>query len=521
MAQNIEKQFTEAFANFQDELSVLQILQSSVGCANSCEMCSQWASSWITRITRDSMVQIFSGLKRLRKNVNPWLWERRFHKPWIIFPYLDTDVGSDPNLDLIIKSLWRDFCCKTRISTVWFSRHNEWLQKMHHRIANELGQYIEGFRISITPYTENFYSEEYPQDIANLLDLYLPVIESQWVGRDIFACELRFPPFVQNSEVITWFFWDRFFIRSWNYLFIADSWNISITNNEIVGMDRWTVQFKEPMITGKIYLFDGLSDLSIEDILLRQNYTHWNLCKATNIDGEVYAVNPLFQIDGHFQAIHFFPKTNTRNKSGVIDSRRPFLNAMIDYKTWRQVSWKAKLVNGDIDDFLSFLRSYISINAWTKELRDFWGKEILPVIYVIARIIKLSRLADDMFFDPKFVVDTWHIVNQGRARHIFRWLISKSDEPLTINEMKWYAMENSIGSARGAVYRLAPIPLNSGWIRNIIRAKSGLILSWLHHKWLQPIPEKTHFVPIDIERTFFPKRDIISNFGIPWLSKHG
>ena len=522
--QEVESQISQGISRFQQELWMLQILQSSVGCANSCDMCSQWASAGITRVTRDSLALILSALKKSRwidsSQFGPLIWQERTHKPWIIFPYLDTDVGSDPNLDLIVGTLGKDFGCKTRISTVWFSRHNKWLQKMHNIIVRELRGYIEGFRISITPYTENFYLEDYPYDLANLLNTYLPVIESQWVGRDVFACELRFPPFVQNEDVDMWLFWGRFFIRSGDYFFITDSQHDYIPDNNIDRVEKRTVHLKEPMIPGKMYIFDGLSGLSVAEILKHPANMEWDICKVKNIDWDIFAVNPIFTQEWYFQAVHFLPKTTTRKKSGIIDSRRPFLNAMLDYKSWKNVSWKTKLTNGDIDDFLIFLQRYIDLHAWTQLWKSFWNKEILSVIFVTARAIKLSHLDDDKFFDPKFLVDTGHIVNQGRAKHLFQWLVSKTDEPITVNEMKWYGMENSIGSERGIVYRLAPIPLDSSWIRNIVRAHSGLILSWLHHKWLQPIPEKTYLIPANIDTTFSTKREVISQFGIPWLPQN-
>ncbi len=499
---------------------MLQIFQSSVGCANSCAMCSQWASSWVTRLTRNSLSRVLGWLKKVVEVKNwerwPLLGQNRSHKPWIIFPYLDTDVGSDPNLGYLVEILWKNFGCKTRISTVGFSRHNKALQEMHKDIASRLRQLIEGFRISLTPYTENFFSEDYPLDIVNLLDIYLPLIGDRWVWRDVFACELRFPPFIQLWDVEIWIFWWRFFIRSSDYCFIADNeW--SVPESKISHIESTKVQFDRPGIIWKIYSWNGLSVRKLEELIITEDYQEAQLYYLKNVDWDLFAVNPLVS-EMWFHALHFLPKTLTRKQAGVINSTRPFMNAMIEYKKLKGIDWRSKLKWWNIDDFLIFFRNYIQIHAHPDILRNFWTDQIFPVILVASEIIKRSRIDDDVFFDPGFLVDTWHIVNQWRAKGIFCGLVSRSDEPITVNEMKGYADRNSIWTSRGIIYRLSPVVSSGvGGLRNIVRGGSGLVLSGLHHKWLQPIPEKTHLISADIETEFTPKSKIIWEFGLPWL----
>jgi hypothetical protein len=514
----LEQQIFDGISPFKEELSMLQILQSSVGCANLCEMCSQGASPWVTRITRNSLSGVLRGLKRITDMYGKeWvlLGENRTHKPWIIFPYLDTDVGSDPNLGYMVETLWRDFQCKTRISTVGFSRHNKKLQEMHTDIANRLRNSVEGFRISLTPYTAHFFSDDYPVDISNLINTYLPLIESQWVGRDVFACELRFPPFIQLSDVEVWLFHGRFFIRSGDYCFIAD-YSDTVYQSVISGLRDKKVEFDHPGVPGKIYLWNGFSAKGIDQIIETSFCREANIYHVKNIDWDVFSINPLAD-ETWFHAIHFLPRSSTRTHSGIIDSTRPFMNAMIAYKRLRWFQTNTKLEWWNIEDFMSFFSAYIQNHTHSQALCNFWNNEIFPVILLASKIIKWSHISDDAFFDPKFLVDTWGIVNQGRAKHIFQWLVSQNDEPITINEMKGYAVENSLGTSRGIIYRIAPVPMNSGGLRNLIRWKSGLVLSGLHHKWLQPIPEKTHFIPADIETTFTPRQKILTEFGIPWL----
>jgi hypothetical protein len=73
---------------------------------------------------------------------------------------------------------------------------------------------VEGFRVSLTPYTANFFEDDYAQDISNLLTTYEPLIHNHGVGRDVFALELRFPPFIQTGDVESGLFEGRFYIKS-------------------------------------------------------------------------------------------------------------------------------------------------------------------------------------------------------------------------------------------------------------------------------------------------------------------
>lgn len=521
------KRIAEAILPLMDKIDRLQIFQSTVWCGNTCAMCSQGASTGITRIEQINILDILAALKG---NVE-WilgttkLWFNRIHKPGIIFPYLDNDCWSDPNLLTIIRVLWEDFWSKVRISTVGYSRHNKQLQEMHRKIAEEMYIYIDGFRLSITPYTAHFFSEDYIADIANLLYTYRNLIIRQWTWRDKFACELRWPPFIEIWEVEAGLWKWRFYIRSWNYCFLAKDAN-QIKKTKIKAVIDRQVQFDDGPLEWYLFKKDWLEEMSMVDIDLLSCKEDASLYYLENIDGDLYAINPLFKKDGSFSAIHFLPKTDSRTSWWVLDSTRPFLNAMLQYK--RESFWidsKDKLKNGDIDHFINFLQTYIRQAWYTSSYRQFLEEKIFPIIFVISQAIKLSGLGDDYFFDPGFLVDTGHIVNQGRARSLFEWLVSQDDEPITVNEMKWYGDKNSTWSERGTVYRIAPTPIN--WytgMRNTITSEQGLIIGWLHHKWLQSIPEETYVFDVPIKKLYIPRTEIIKSFGIPglpFINQHG
>lgn len=516
------KEIAATMRSVTQNLSRLQIFQATVWCGNICAMCSQWAASWVTRLKPKSILDIFAAIK---SNL-VWITEKqklgnlRTHKPGVIFPYLDNDCWSDPNLSNIIQILWQDFWCRTRISTVGYSRHNKFLQQMHKSIAEKLPMFVDGIRVSITPYTAHFFTEEYAIDIANLLSTYSHFIEQRWTWRDTFACEVRYPPFIELWEVETGLWKQRFYIRSGNYCFLASKPWTTPNKNWVNGISNRRVLFAEAPLEWQLFKKDNEASLSINELVSNTVGEKSLLYHLDNIDGSVYAVNPLFGEDGSFSAIHFLPETRSRKNAWVIDNTRPFLNAMLEYKVRHfNIHQKARLDSNDIDRFMIFLSSYIQTAWYTKSYIKFVQEKILPVIQVIAKSISLSTLENNYFFDPNFLVDTWHIVNQGRAKDLFQWLVSENDEPITINEMKWYGNENSTGSQRGTVYRIAPTPISwYAWMRNTDKSKNGLLVGWLHHKWLQAIPEETSIINIPIEKVYIPRSEIIKSFGIPGLS---
>ncbi|MDQ3239450.1 MAG: hypothetical protein M3P33_02915 [bacterium] len=94
----------EAFAK-------LQYLQPQVGCFNRCAFCSQSAGSDIWQFTEKGLADLFIGLRtaidlrfperiELGQKIG---FERRSHRPGVLFPYLDNDIASYPYLDTYIK----------------------------------------------------------------------------------------------------------------------------------------------------------------------------------------------------------------------------------------------------------------------------------------------------------------------------------------------------------------------------------------------------------------------------------
>lgn len=138
--------------------------------------------------------------------------------------------------------------------------------------------------------------------------------------------------------------------------------------------------------------------------------------KLKNIDGIYYAVNSDFQGDGKFEAIHIYPKTESRNISGYNNATRFLLNAILEYKKQHNIQRREQFENAtweDIDNILQILHiknhEYQDIDA---SISEHIQKNIIPLVESYIKILKNANLPPSLFFHPAFTIDTGQIVNQ-------------------------------------------------------------------------------------------------------------
>ena len=145
----LEKMPIEMFAKMRH-------FQPQIGCLNACRICSKFAkanvSGWNEKRIRNVIAAIKCVVAKYR-NCKPYIvWDREEHRNGVIFSYLDNDIGNYSYLYEFIKIAYEELGVKTRISTVGFSRHNEYIVKMHERInAVDVLDALGGVRLSFTP----------------------------------------------------------------------------------------------------------------------------------------------------------------------------------------------------------------------------------------------------------------------------------------------------------------------------------------------------------------------------------
>jgi hypothetical protein len=540
---------------------MVQYITSQTGCPNICDFCSQGAATDVWRLDSRSLLNVFSAFKTVdhilqeqhgavNSNSRSLLANSESrHKPGVVFLYHDTDVASDINMYTMVKHLYNDFGLKSRVSTVSWSRHNEGLNLMHQMIAEQFPDAIDGFRVSITPYTDGVTErgsrtskEEYIADVANLLTIYTPLIEKIGIGKNNFGMELRFAPMVhtQDNQILDTEYKGRHLIKVGDLLAISSNESQELKTTEIIGFDNKNPEYSEEGVDYIIVRNNSLNDESLnvfdlaDEIIDQQNPSSLigqkiaKLYRFINIDGPYYAFDPKFNEEG-FRSIHIYPETLSR-KAGFNDATRYFLNAVIEYKKEKGLSRKADFSWAtweDVNNLLDIVEAECRNLEKTSLLSaNHIRSNILPIISMQAEILKLANFPPSLFFDTGFTVDTGQIVNQGRAIRQFKGLVSTPDTPMNPHEERGYGI-NSFASRRGNVWKISPLPnftdaiaskigLRNKGMKDKVTGNGKLMFSPLDWKTLSPIVEQAYTIDgVKIDRVTL--KHARGNFLLPGL----
>lgn len=464
-----------------EALQRLQILQPAIGCLNRCNFCSQEAGPVTRELGAESLRAIMGGLRGAMLAMGlDRVGGDRAHKDGVIFPYLDNDIGSYPHLVDYLVGM-RSLGGRTRISTVGWSRHNAELQSMHTTIARGYIDDIDGIRFSFTPYTHGWRTsqQEYVADFGNALATYLPLFEQKGVGRRTACIELRFAPDIQLGEVEYSTVGPYSVINCEEYSLISRQSDLDEADNSFIaamGDDGPILSgpgIEAVQILGRHEEFDAEALTRIfetaptekpavsEDLGLLTHKGRMHVFQ--NADGPYFCFNPLRNPqDGTFTATHYYPRTQTRDVSGVLDASRPFLNNLLEIKRKNGIDVRDDY-NGATDSDIIFLlesmRAEAEILGRFSERRQLYIHErVIPLIEGLCSAMTTAGLAAADIFRYGLVVDTGVIVNQGKAITEFKGLATKRDMPMTPNEEKGYG-DVSQSSVRGNTWRIAPIAI--------------------------------------------------------------
>ncbi|MFD0446008.1 hypothetical protein ACFQ10_32210 [Streptomyces indonesiensis] len=327
-----------------DAFTRLQYLAPQVGCFNGCAMCSQGAGRDIWSLTQEGLTGLFTALAGVAAERSLAIASGRIHRPGVVFPYLDNDIGSYPHLDHYAQ-LARDVLgVKLRISTVGYSRHSARLAAMHQHLVKEFTGAFDGIRFSVTPYTLGFTGrfgvdrQAYIEDLAAALRTYRPLLDVLGHGATTAACELRFAPLVGIGELTD--------ARIDGHHVLATGPHLLISHERTDGELPETVieSLDEPLYSepGAPYLHIT-SDIAPPTAATVQAALTGTLSvphrartvrlhRFSNADGPYFAADPNFHPDGTFTTLHLYPATAVRPNSGYTDATRPLLNTLLAHK---------------------------------------------------------------------------------------------------------------------------------------------------------------------------------------------
>ncbi|MBQ3474717.1 MAG: hypothetical protein IJH20_00885 [Bacilli bacterium] len=458
------KQFIKMPESF---FSKLRHFQPQIGCLNSCSICSKYASTNVSEWNEERIRNVIAAIKySTPRHEKPLIvWDRNNHRNGVIFSYLDNDVGFYKNLDSFIEILYRELGVKTRISTVGFSRHNSYLNKMHSRISN-YQEKLGGVRLSFTPYTIGwacnntlFDRKEYEKDMINFLKIYKTYYDYIGSGSRKFCIELRYKPFVVIDEVIMFNYNQRKIIYVDKYLFVSKDKNIRFKNTKIkdpfnhrLSLDNDGLVFDKIVLTKRLNSKKEIIDYLNNHYDVEKNVT---IYRVKNRDGYYYSINPVMNDSGSY-GLYIYPKTENRLRSGYINVERYFLNSIFEYKKKMNLSSRDQFIDAswdDVNNVVNLIKKK-TINRDEREV-EYINNEILPMINTYINVLKKSNYSPSVFFDKNFTIDTGIICNLGRAIHEFKGLVSVENEPLTLNHERNYGNSNSTMTVEGSVWRLS------------------------------------------------------------------
>ncbi len=464
-----------------EALDNTQILQPAIGCINRCNFCSQLAGATTREMSAETLRTVIGGIRgALLNHERSMIGRERLHKPGVIFPYLDNDIGSYPHLNDLIVGV-DSLGGRTRISTVSWSRHNDGLQAMHENIAANHADKIDGVRFSLTPYTYGMRTnhQEYIADFANAVKTYQPLIDEKGVSRRFACVEMRFRPDVTLTPLVHENVGDYTVIKGDDYALVTTEEINQMTQVESV--DGMTPHLSTDgtlslQLIGDVAnldkeqldsLFhetrpgDGIKEFEAEGLLARQGSAYL----FENAEGPYYCFEPLRQPNGNFEGVHFYPITAGRKTSGILDASRPLQNAIVKYKDSYGISAREDFEATTFDDVNAVYRNILAetttLYRYAPHRAEYVRSEVLPLVRDAISILQQAELSSDYFFAYGFLIDTGVIVNQGKALSEFKGLASAADMPLTPNEEKGYGSVSQ-SSNRGISWRIAPVEMVSG-----------------------------------------------------------
>lgn len=475
----------EALRGVPDEaLTRLQYLEPATGCFNQCSFCSQGAGREVWQLTPKGLEDLFRALGTRAQERGLRIARDRSHRPGTVFPYEANDAGSYPYFDEYLQRA-QTLGLKVRLSTVGYSSLAPTdpllpnLSEMHRNIATNYAHVLDGFRISLTPYTIGWMRAEtdrtsrkqFTADLANALGTYRKAFDELGHGASTAAVELRFAPLLQTCEVIDTHIAGHHVISAGSHLLVSIDHVADLPLTRVKAVENNRPVLTEPATRYVHITSDGLPPTPdtirqalADELTIDHHRREVDLYLFRNADGPYYAVEPNFTANGRFAALQVYLREGKRKKSGYTDANRWFLNTLLDVKEAHGIHTKSDdfphATWGHVDEVFDRLHARAQrltdiYPAAAKHIRD----QVIPLIETYKEALDGAGYPASTFFSPRFTLDTGQIVNQGRALGIFRGLSSTPDEPMTPREERGYGAV-SLSSERGNVWRLAPVPFS-------------------------------------------------------------
>ncbi|MFE0916038.1 MULTISPECIES: hypothetical protein [unclassified Streptomyces] len=458
-------------------LTRLQYLAPATGCFNRCSFCSQAAGREVWQLTRPGLYALMTALATVANERGVRIARGRdAHRPGTIFPYLDNDIMSYPYLDDFLSLAESELSAKVRVSTVGYSAAAPDLRAMHHRIAAEFVHVLDGVRLSLTPYTlgwtdraaESTTRQQFTKDLTNLLATYRPAFDQLGHGAATAAVELRFAPLLGIVAVADTSIDGHHVITAGPHMLISTQPTTDPVPHARVSA---LTENNQPVFSVPPRRYIHITAQGLDSTAVRAAISgtltrpherrEVDLYQFSNADGPYYAANPTFAEDGRFTALHIYLATKRRKVSGYTDATRTFLNTLLAIKAGQGIARREPFPAATWNHVRQIIQDMTdrakALDAIDPTAAQHIRTEILPIVETYSSAMRAAGYPAAAVFSREFTIDTGQIVNQGRGMGLFRGLAATTDEPMTPREERGYG-EVSVSSARGTVWRIAPVP---------------------------------------------------------------
>ncbi len=478
--------FAEQMQSIPDEaISEMSYFAGAVGCQNLCQMCATGSAPNLTRITRDGIEDLIEALGQAARERKITVASERKWRQGQVLLYFDDDPALNSLTGDLVRNMQQKLGVKIALSTHGWSRKNTELQDMHEALVRDFAAGFGEFRISYSSYPREFVNqEEYTHDLANMLRTYKPLIGIMGIGPIGMRIEMHTRPLVQisdnfNIEAIGGYL----IIHSGSYLVMTKNRDTELTEASIInfgGDDARIPIFDKKGVSCTLYVSDtninqpAWRETARELIDSQQNVKGYSfaphydnqvlarkaiLYQFSNVDGIFFSLDPTFDTPGqYFNALNLYPKTDSRLKSGALDTSRFIMNAILQYKQGMGIGVREPFPDATLADMqrvVAIVESQRDMYAgYSAGTARFIEQEILPLLRCFVGALAETDYSPSFLFDWNFFSDAGVISNAGKGGNEFKGLISKVDTPIDLNDDKIRLLYEE----RGSLWRWAPVP---------------------------------------------------------------
>ncbi|MEU6718257.1 hypothetical protein ABZ897_42895 [Nonomuraea sp. NPDC046802] len=296
--------------------------------------------------------------------------------------------------------------------------------------------------------------------------LYRPVFDQLGHGPATAAVEMRFAPLLDTAQVTDTVIDGRHVLACGPHLLISlHEHHGELPLTEVERLDERT----QPVLStsGRCYLHLVSDHLdadppTVRSVLAGQVTVPHRTRTVTVFPSRTRTATtspptPDFHNNGTFPALHLYPATESRKRSGYTDATRHVLNTLLAYKAARGLGRRDPFPTVTFADVLARLEAATAElgQGVNRRAAEHLADTVLPLQASYAEALELAGYPTAAFFSRNFTIDTGQIVNQGRAMGLFRGLVSLDGEPP--REERGFGTA-SLSSVRGPIWRIAPIP---------------------------------------------------------------